>query len=472
MATSPAQSIPSANIDTKLLGRYLVFGAILAVMALIYALFNLPMRYLYLAAATPIALVIILNPRLALYQFVFVLFIEVAVFPSVPLLLIDISALLAIMAAVLDFLAGNRLPGRLPALTVNYVALVMVLVLTGLFGYWPHLAIRPVVRLMLLTATFLAVFHLAGKTSVTQLVKWYFVLAALHSLYVVSQFLAAGGQVRVFGLTRVVFDDQVMVALPIGVALFLWSSRKVAPFMLTGTLIVLGGLVATQSRAPIVMSLLGCLVISWVSVRRAGSLGDKGIWRRIIRRRVSSIAFSVVALFATAAVVEPGLLAAVMTRFEGLFNWQPSGSVLYRVVLAERALAAFADHPIFGVGPGGFKYLYELYVTLHLSPAFVETRNFSAHNLLLHYLAETGLIGGMCLIALFANQLRLTWFSWLRLPQQSQATAAALYAWACMFALSTVVEAAWMWGQLSFLAVFFAALVSRQYRQTVQTTGS
>jgi len=179
MATSPAQSIPSANIDTKLLGRYLVFGAILAVMALIYALFNLPMRYLYLAAATPIALVIILNPRLALYQFVFVLFIEVAVFPSVPLLLIDISALLAIMAAVLDFLAGNRLPGRLPALTVNYVALVMVLVLTGLFGYWPHLAIRPVVRLMLLTATFLAVFHLAGKTSVTQLVKWYFVLAAL-----------------------------------------------------------------------------------------------------------------------------------------------------------------------------------------------------------------------------------------------------------------------------------------------------
>lgn len=454
------------RIDTKLLSRYLWAGAGLAAVALVYALFNLPTRYLYLAVAAPVGLIVVVSPRLALYQFVFVLLIKIVVVPTIPIYLTDLSAVVVILAAGLDLLVRGEWPRRVPPLVGNYLAIVLALVVCGLFGYWPHLALRPIARVLLLTATLVALYRLTAYATVPGLIRGFFFVVVAHSTYVLGLFLIAGGAIRVFGFTGVNFDDVAMVALPIGIALYLWSEKNRCLYYLGGSFLILGGLIATQSRAPIVLSCVACLLVIVYSLRWASRELEQPLLRRPLKRRAASLLLVIVLLGTVVTILRPELLGATLERFERLLSWQPGGTVFYRLMLTKKALMAFSDNPIFGVGPGGFKHLQEVYQTLHLSPAFVETRYFSAHNLLTHYLAEAGLVGGLSVVALCVNQLRLSWVIWRKRPGTAPATAVALFAWALILSLSTVVEASWMWGQLSFLAVFFAALVARQYRQT------
>lgn len=467
MSISRTGAIESPRIDTRLLSYYLWAGVGLLLVALVYALFNLPTRYLYLAAGAPLAFIVVVSPRLALYQFVFVLFIEIAVLPTIPIHLTDISALLVISAAGLDFLTRGGWPRRVPPLVTNYLTIVVVLIVCGLLGYWPHLAIRPITRLLLLTTTLIALYRLTARVTVLRLIKLFFLTAVVHSAYVLGLFVKAGGEARIFGFTGVHFDDVTMVALPIGISLYLWSERKLGPYYLCGSLLILAGLVATQSRAPIILSCVTCALVVVFSKRWTSHNFEQDHLGRSLRRRTFALLSIIVLAGGVVLLLRPELLGATLERFERLFSWQPGGTVFYRLMLTKRAMMAFSDNPIFGVGPGGFKHMQEIYQTLHLSPAFEQTRNLSAHNLLTHYLAETGLVGGLAVVALCVNQMRLSWVIWRKRPCPAPAAAVALFAWALILSLSTVLEASWMWGHLSFLAVFFAALVARQYRQTV-----
>ncbi|MBU0982397.1 MAG: hypothetical protein KKA42_00890, partial [candidate division Zixibacteria bacterium] len=49
-------------------------------------------------------------------------------------------------------------------------------------------------------------------------------------------------------------------------------------------------------------------------------------------------------------------------------------------------------------------------------------------------------------------------------PASTPATFAvslALFSWAFLYAMSTMIEAGWMWGQISFTSVFLIALIAR-----------
>ncbi len=434
---------------------------ILVVAALLYAFLNLNIRYTLMALGLPLALLIVTHPRLALYQFVFVLFIEYTVLPSGPVMLVDVSAALVLTAALLDVLCSERLPARLPPLTWNYVALIAALAVTGIFAYRPELAIRPTLRVALFFATFLAVYRLSSRVSVGRILKIFFALAVLHSAYSMGPFLASGGVYRSFGFTRVIFDDLAMVSLPIGVSLYLWSQRRTW-FYLIGCLIVLGALVATQSRGPILFSLVACLFVLFLSYGRAVNGNTATDTKRIVTRRIRWIIGGSLLVSIVAIVFMSALLATVTERFERLMSFQPSGSVIYRLALWKRALAAFWDNPVMGVGPGGYKHLSEIYPTLHLSSVFYFTRHFSAHNLFFHYLAETGVVGASALAALFINQYRVAQRNWRNNKLSSPGIGLALLSWAFLFALTTLIEAGWMWGQLGYVAIFLTALLARE----------
>jgi O-antigen ligase len=60
----------------------------------------------------------------------------------------------------------------------------------------------------------------------------------------------------------------------------------------------------------------------------------------------------------------------------------------------------FLDHPVFGVGPGHFA---EYYSTAYANRVgLIETtKKYKGHNLYLETLAETGIIGLACLLAIF-----------------------------------------------------------------------
>jgi O-antigen ligase len=90
-------------------------------------------------------------------------------------------------------------------------------------------------------------------------------------------------------------------------------------------------------------------------------------------------------------------------------------------------------------------------------------RGLSAHNLFLHYLAETGLIGTPILIALFIRQFNLSRSIWKNeIARDATPFALILYLMGFLFLISTFIEAAWMWGQLGFTFVLFLAFIVRE----------
>ncbi len=451
--------------------KLITIAIFLAAVLIIYL--SLTERYFFLLAlvAAPVIVLVVTQPRLALYQYVFVLFIVYTLIPSIPLTIMDISTALVILAALLDVLVSDGLPKHLPCLSFNYLYIIVVSIICGFLGYWPELAVRQVLSVSLLFATFLALYHLMSQVSLSELVRWFFILAVLHSVYVLVPFVASGGEERSYGFAPALFGHQMQVALPVGLALYLGTQRRKGALYLVGAVIVLGGLIATQSRAPIIFGLAASFFVLLTERSRIRAKSVNVRLAEQLRKRITVVSVFGVGLAALVIILSSGVLAQVLGRFGELFSSEPQGSFLWRLQLWKKALMAFYDHPVFGVGPGGYKRLHEIFTGIRYFPVFYYLRSLTAHNLLLYYLAEMGLLGGLGLVALMLNQFRLARTGWILQPNQAVGTSLALYGWAFLFALSTLIDAAWMYGQLSFLAIFFAALVSRQHTIVTQSQG-
>jgi O-antigen ligase len=320
--------------------------------------------------------------------------------------------------------------------------------------------------------TFLSIYRLAGRMSVTKLLRFYFWIAVAHSFFALAPFVATGGAQRSFGLTTVFFDDFAMIALPIGLSYFLTSRPKMSRYYLVGSFVVLGGLVATQARAAIVFALVASAFVVVAAWWRSSRAGGADISFVSVRRRCRAVAGSFAALVILVGVFQSEIFAGVLERFGELFEDQPTGTTVFRLALWKRALMAFADHPIFGVGPGGYYQLKEVYATLHLTPVFHYLRTLGAHSPMLHTLAEQGIIGGVGLLALLYNHFRLGRRTWVADPSGLTGTTLALYAWGFLFAMTMILEAGWLWGPASFPGILMVALMVRHSSDVAARAGS
>ena len=453
--------------DDVILPRVFVTAVVLYLVAVAVVYLQWRPILAYAALAGPLGFIVATQPRLALYQYLFCLYIHYFVIESIPLLLSDLSAALLIMAAAVDLLTDNSLPKRLPRLSFNFVALLAALVVAAVFGHDMTASFRPLARISLLFMTFLALYRLTGRVGVGHLLRLAFWLAVGHSILVVMPFIASGGMLRSFGFSGKVFDELTMFAVPIGLSLYLFSERGKGGKYLLGSLVTLLGLLATQSRAPIMFAALALIVVLFLARRKgrstAGAIDAGGDIQKDIpaTRRVYRLLLAGVVVAPLIVLMTPGVLTALIGRFERLMTLEPGGTFALRMVLWKTALTAFWDNPITGVGPGLFRSLSDFYPTLHLTPVYYYVRNLSAHNLFLHYLAESGLIGATALMALFVNQFRLGVVGWRTAIPRHFGQATALMGVSFLFLISTLIESGWMWGQLGFIMVFYLSLLVR-----------
>lgn len=442
--------------------------ALLAVAVVLWIFNRAPAAVTLLAL--PLVLVVVTNPRLALYQFVFCCFLPLVLVESVPVLLIDLSAVVVLLAAVLDVLLSDRMPRRVPQLALWYGALLIALVAAGVFGFAPDRAIRPVLRVFSLAVTFLSLYRLSRHVEASELLRLFFWLTVAHSLVALVPFIASGGAVRSFGFALRILDELAMLALPIGIGYFLWSDRHRFSY-LVGSVLVGIALVGTQSRAPIAFGALSTVFVILVSRRhrpvRFGAPGTINTRGRSagIRRRIGLLLTLGVATPLALVAFKPDILVAVYERFDSLVTFEASGTLLLRLQLWERAITAFLDHPWLGIGPGMFQRYGDIYAQSHLNPFTTYISGLSAHNLTLHYLAETGIVGTAVLLGFFVAQFRLSRTVWHGVDDDAHRSArVALYAIGFLLLGTTLVEAGWMFGgQAGFLSAFLLALIARGY---------
>lgn len=141
----------------------------------------------------------------------------------------------------------------------------------------------------------------------------------------------------------------------------------------------------------------------------------------ILSRLPARIALgAVIALVAVSAILVnvPGPLSQRVTTLSAeIRDWTPdkaarNSSAGFRLEFYSNTLDIIADHPLAGVGTGGFPSAYAEQVR---GTAMVPTRN--PHNEYLHIAAQIGLTGLAALLALFAVQ----WQAAKRLPSRLEA---------------------------------------------------
>ena len=93
-------------------------------------------------------------------------------------------------------------------------------------------------------------------------------------------------------------------------------------------------------------------------------------------------------------------------------------------------------------------------------------RGLSAHNLFLHYLAESGIIGVLAMLSLFFESIlpsARAWSNSLTTEKTSQLTALVVVSSGLL--LTAFLEGSWMWSATGFAASYFVAqiaIVSRE----------
>ena len=408
-----------------------------------------------LILALPAVLLLVSSTRFAAYLFVFSIYIAMSVNQNPPLILSDVMALILMASFAVDFLLKGKTELSFPSISGYYVAFILAIVAVSVFSYNYLYSITSLLRIGVQFAIVIILFNAFNAREAERLIKIFFWIPVFQSVYNMFHFFGSGGYDRTFGFAGAYFDDLCMLAWPIGLAYFIWlKSRRSAYTYGIGTMLVLLGLLATQSRAALFTPIWVSIIIIIYSGHKAKKLGMDFVLRRLKFLILTGIFLGIV-------LTAFGYLAGTIARFRELPEIY-SGTVWLRMSLWRTGLHAFLENPLTGVGPGTFRYVEAIYPVLHFDPARLYLNQPSAHNLVLHYLAETGLIGTIALLALFLKNL-LSSIKLARFPDYKAQSAISIGLMGAGLAIfgSIFYMDGWMWGQNAHAAPLVIAVTAK-----------
>jgi O-antigen ligase len=437
-------------IEMSAVGSILIF-------IILGVLLALKERYIYAFAVigTPFALLLVSYPRVAVYSFIFSIFIYMSLGGGSHLLLADFFSVLLILSFIAAFFLDSKNTVAIPAVAIFGLILLGAQFLSALFAHYPVNAITPVARTVMQILLIVVLYNLISSRSVLRYIKFYFWVMVAHSLYNVATFLALGGTYRVFGLPNIYFDDLGMLALPIGLSFYLWSASSRRSYLYgLATVLIFFALVATQSRGPLLTAVWVSAVILFISYRRSRHLSDIKLQKRINLVILGAVGIGLI------FVAFSGIFKEVGGRFESLSQIE-TGTIWLRFSLWRASLIAFLSNPFTGIGLGSYRFIDEIFPFLKFDIAHSYVIGLSAHNLFLHYLAETGLIGALALAAFYLKNLKIAMTSIKSdlLSLHPEISFALFGVGLTIFATIFYLDG-WMWGLNAFAAPFFLALTA------------
>ncbi|MBV9599315.1 MAG: O-antigen ligase family protein [Chloroflexi bacterium] len=178
------------------------------------------------------------------------------------------------------------------------------------------------------------------------------------------------------------------LALPLLVA-WAWTAapRWRRPLGL-GALVTLLAIVLTFSRAGIIAALVSLVLLAGLCVRRSAR-------RRLIT--LGTVALALPLALGWASLMDPGLDRRLLAGIDEASAAQPP-----RTEFWSAGIGMFEDHPLLGVGPDNFRWLFSAYSA---TPA--DNLGIHAHDQYLEVLADTGLLGLVAFSWLIAGLMHL-----------------------------------------------------------------
>lgn len=228
------------------------------------------------------------------------------------------------------------------------------------------------------------------------------------------------------------YGQILLVLLPFAALTFRTErTRTLRMFGLVAGGLILGGLLLTFSRGAF---LTGVVL-----------LGMMASMRLVKPRHVlaSGLGVSVlIAAFAPAVVTRMATLEDLKSLiFHTAYTYRaPDSSAIHRYVLNLATWHVFLDHPIFGAGPGHFAEYYSVPYANRVG-LIETTKKYMGHNLYLETLAETGVIGLACSLAIFFVIMHELWKErrlWMQSHPEIASWATAFFLCLCAYAISAV----------------------------------
>jgi O-antigen ligase len=413
----------------------------------------------WLAALVGIAL--LANPRACYFFFLasvsfYYLPIQMGLFAVNPS---DVLLLILALGVLLEFLLRVRTEIWRTPFDILFLGLIAVTYVSMLFAHNLSLCITPAVRILTLFVAFRLTYKLAIEIGVRPILKFYIYQVLVLSLINCWLFLIDGGDRRIFGPAWITFETFSMTALPMAACFMLFASSWSERIRYGIICLVIGiAIFATQSRAPIVAVVLALPVLVIVA---SGKISSHR--RSLSAGRVLILVVPAVCVMALFFAFKETFFAGAFDRIESLLNSivKAEGTVALRLVLWEGAIKAFLSDPLVGIGIGNYRVIDEVIPEIKAEPVWYYIRGMSPHNVVLQYLAETGIFGALIIIGLAARGLKTSFRAWTpTMSRRDNQVSAAVFVGMFVFFVTIFYMRAWTWGLDSYIMAMLFGLTA------------
>ena len=233
-----------------------------------------------------------------------------------------------------------------------------------------------------------------GKTGIKYLLDYYVYIATCASILAISM-LYFSNESRSFGVTGSPLSDLIVSAIIITVSQIYirksLSQRLKYSFI---SFILFIQIIMTQTRGAWISLLIAVLfLLLLLKLASISSIFKHSVWVGLI--------FLLAIL--TSSTIFTNEFIGIVHRVEHLQQLNV-GTLHYRIILWEAGINTFLSNHINGIGIGHFPLLGGDYSSIGNSKFFIENiKGLSTHNIILSYLAETGLVGILCLVLFFKS---------------------------------------------------------------------
>jgi O-antigen ligase len=379
----------------------------------------------------------------------------------------DIMLAVVFAGIALEFLLKSDGEIRSATFDLPFLALIVATLFSAVLAFRPAYSVVPLIRIVVIYLAFRAVYKFGWDIGVRRILSVYLTAVTLLSLYNLLAFVLQGGKLRVFGPAMLIYETMAMTALPMALAFMLWSSRTREQLLYGFTsFLIAGGIVATQARGPLLTVMIAAPVLLWFTFRKARREHNHRAFKSVLL-----VGVGMMIVLVAVVSMSTNLLTGAWARYQEFVASaeNPEGTVALRLVLWKTAWATFLYHPFTGIGIGNFRVVHELYPELHIVPLYRWVKGMSAHNVLLHYLAETGLLGALSLLAL---ALTGVWTGYrvfrARLNAADTQVSVALFIAMFVFAITLLYMRAWTWGEGGYIMALLFGLLAAWYQQTTR----
>jgi len=439
---------------------------ILLALAPVVAAFFTGKTILVLVCLTiPLVFILLATPRVSFYLFLLSISVyfpyHLTGFAIHPF---DLAFGLLLFSIIIDFTVNARTEIRKTGLDAAFIFLIVATFISAAFAYNFKHSIIPSIRIIVIYLAFRAVFKMSLELTVRKVILFYIYNVFILSLINCVIFIMAGGHARVFGPSWLAFEIYSITGLPMSLCFFIWA-RDNAERLKFGliSLTIIAALLALQSRGSLVAAAITIpilLILAYYKTKKEKTLKSS--------RNLKRVFLIAAAVGLVAIVFNETLLVGFFDRVNEMLESlsRPKGTIALRLVLWEAAIKGFFTSPLVGIGVGNYVYIDQLVPEIKTAPVWYYIRGMSAHNVVLQYLCETGVLGTLALLTVTWLNLTYAYRNFkLKMTAENTQVSTALFIVVIVFCHSILYMRAWTWGQEGYLMTIIFGLNAAWYYQ-------